>query len=360
MTTRYLALILIFIALQGSTCLDNKNVLQVNIYEMADAAFMKCNPYLQTAADHDCLLISNPQKRILRVFDATENQFILSPIGYSSLAVPVGSTPTSISTSKNKTFVLDVINADIYSIETKNQNGQAAFRKTDVTKAFKVPTGANRIFLTSSSELLIQVGANQIYRTNNQLTAWFTSSSTINHIAIDPQLKQLAIGTDTGFLLVDVASTAPTKVDVGGAIQRVAIGDNFALALMRDTNAVVVIQNNNIVGKATVSGRPLAAYIPQGNEDERNTSPANNKNPWAAILTASGDLQYIDLVTMKATDPASVSSKVVGVAGNSLGYPIKILGATIDNKRKMFLVYSRFIGSLIEGETEKIDLVALH
>ena len=97
-----------------------------------------------------------------------------------------------------------------------------------------------------------------------------------------------------------------------------------------------------------MSGPPMAAYVP-----DRGA----NVKPWAAVLTATGDLQYIDLKKLSVEKPTSVASKIAGLTPSSLGAPIKIIGTIIDKKRKMFLVYSHFIGSVDEGESAVITKI---
>ncbi len=406
-----LILVLLALVLQGSTCNDSNFVFPGNVDSISDAALVDCDAYLDAKFEgHQCLLLVNPFKRAVRIFDVTDNQFILAPVGYFPLAVSVGQIPMRVATlptlNLGKAFVLDTRLGQIFSINTKNDGQTSSFRSSKAEGGIDVDGGSQQITLAKSGENLwafvaasesakiqaISLDLKTGKESNPPTRFEFSSNSaSINTLVTDTNSKFLIAADNQGFSVFDIQST-PNKlkysVKTGLSVSKIIIGKigvktnsgegekTLILALLPSEKKAVLYELTDTetppLGSVELAGIPMAGYIPEG---ARQNCCENSPEPWAAILTDSGQLQYLNLQAIienrqskdgKKEDKIGATVSVVetaNVAASKTANPIAIIGASTQNEddkiiqRKMFLIYSNLILSLNEGDSKPIKRI---
>lgn len=382
MKKNLLILILAALALQGSTCKDSDFVFPGNIDSISDAALIDCDAYLdEKSHSHTCLLLTNPFKKSLRIFDVTDNQFVLAPIGYFPLAVTVGQIPMRIATlpqlNPGQAFVLDTEPGKIFPVNTKYAGKTPSFTSPKASDGIDVPAGSQHIALAKSVDTLWAFAASSgteiqaIPLHPETPSIQFSASSTINMLLADADSKFLWVATDKGIDVFDahsmsghLISSAKTEAPVAKVIVgKIIINqkeETVVLALLKNQKKALLFKfaENPLstLGSVELAGIPVVGYIPEGT---RQNCCNNNPEAWAAVLTDSGKLQYLNLQAIiedrkdKICATVLVSEKA-GVALSKTANPVAIIGASQKEannaaQRKMFLIYSNLILSLNEG-----------
>jgi hypothetical protein len=385
MKENLLILILAATMLQGSTCRDSDFIFPGNIDSVSDAALIDCDAYLdEKSQGHTCLLLTNPFKKSLRVFDITDNQFILAPIGYFPLAISVGQIPMRIATlpqlNLGKAFVLDTELGQIFPVFTRNKEKTPSFTSPQLAEGITVPAGSQHIALAKSEDTLwafvASSGSNQVEKLSLDSTKTRTQisvTSTVNVLLIDTD-SNLWIATDkeiSVFSPQSMYSNSIASIQTGAAVSKIVTGKIttnekkeiiVALALLKNEKKVLLLKFEGgsllPLGEATLVGTPLVGYIPEGT---RENCCNNSMEPWAAVLTDSGHMQYLNLQAIidKRIERDKIGATILvsekaNVSSSKTANPIAIIGATQKeannaNQRKMFLIYSNLILSINEG-----------
>lgn len=132
----------------GSSCLDSQTVLPGQLGSITDAVVAPCTPYTSTQDTHQCLFLSDLDHRAIKVFDISDNQFVLSPIGYFPLLIKAGQAPYLLANINGQVLIFDQIEQQTYEIPagfTKAQVTQNAWPQSTCTPA---PKNLNNALVT--------------------------------------------------------------------------------------------------------------------------------------------------------------------------------------------------------------------
>ncbi|MEI6790759.1 MAG: hypothetical protein WCK42_06230 [Myxococcaceae bacterium] len=329
--------------------------------QITDTALVSCVPYAKTEGTHQCLLLANPYQGVARIFDATDNQFILSPIGYFPLVVQVGQAPNKIATINNRIFTLDPINKAIYEIPTSfvspvtNIFNQLDFSPNDFV--LTLDTNKKIIAYVSQTDSLSKIAL----ETNDTPIIPFITKTKIDHLQISQNQKYLLVATGTDLVIVDLQKSAPNVVvDLKGASVASMTSDNdkVLLGLTDKTLVVIDLTTQKIVATSPVLEETAAAvYLPSTLPGTPNPC-CNGLTEWVGALLMNGKLQYWPYANQEFKTPQTVDLVLTaGVSSFTLTNPIQLLGVQVENQeqdglsceRRLFLVYSGAIFNTCEG-----------
>ena len=396
-------------------CPDNNPILLGSNYEISDAALVECEPYLKadpadpTGGKHTCLITTNPYKGILRVFDVTDNQFVLAPIGYLPLAVLLRSSPEKVASIDGSPWVAVLDSLDSLVRIVPSTNTPLAFSSPTQSFVIKKP-GASQLLLAKVQgkvqafvvlpEAQIQVavldpktGAMLADPTVTVLHK-LTKSGEIIDISIDPGGDYLWVAGETQAVVLDLKlnswseTVLPPDPKKPGAISKIVSGRKdlgsgpvpMALALSQDASrAFLYGADAAFLGGVDLTGKPAAAYIPAGKSD----TCCNGENTWAAVLTTLGDVQYL-LLDKIVADAKEESEKTfgkvlhlatqTGVLPKNVANTYKLLGGEVVTSplssssvggvnlicpRRMFFAFSGYLGSFCEGSSDNVNRIDL-
>lgn len=353
----------LWVLCSGSSCLDSQTVLPGQLGQITDTALVSCVPYAKTEGTHKCLLLANPYQGVVRIFDATDNQFILSPIGYFPLVVQVGQAPNKIATINNRIFTLDPIKKAIYEIPVSFISPiTTIFAQLDFSPSdFVLTTDSSKQIwaLVSASDMILRaipLGEGTPYQIK------LTCSPNILHV--DPSNNYLFIGCQDQFSIVQIknlpSTTSPTfSTSLAGSIQAIALDSQKALlALSNKTLIVVALSTGTTEATSPVLEETAAAvYLPSTLPGTPNPC-CNGITEWVGALLMNGKLQYWPYANQQFKTPQTLDIVLTaGVSSFTLTNPIQLLGVQVENQeqdglsceRRLFLVYSGAIFNTCEG-----------
>jgi|GEM_PF-5390477 len=122
--------------LMGANCSKAPPHLSSQLDHVSALAMVNCDTYLVQPGEtplsqRTCLVVANPLRPFMRAFDLSQNQFLLSPMGFSPLAVRANGLTTqlaSYSTSTQGTvFSYDANLAQLLAIDARNNGTQPSF-----------------------------------------------------------------------------------------------------------------------------------------------------------------------------------------------------------------------------------------
>lgn len=111
------------------SCSNNTPVLSTQLDHVVSGALLSCDPYPQESGEpvedpHTCLVLSNPLLPLLRVYNASQREFLLAPLGYSPLAVRLDGltikTASFDAPGRSYAFTLDANASTVSAINARN------------------------------------------------------------------------------------------------------------------------------------------------------------------------------------------------------------------------------------------------
>ncbi len=357
--------------LNGSSC-ENRIFLPGDLGKVSEAILVKCSPFEDQ--DHSCLVLNNPIKQQLRVFDITENQYLLAPIGYFPLAIKTGDYTARLASHSELPFVfaLDSPSGDIFVTSLKyashkqsfatpwriatEKNAQAIEMFQDSSKVFwaAVALPENKLKLIpidpSSGTKLASIDSKKI-----------DLPFSPDHIKASPDARYLVItkGNENTVAIIDANDLTKeiVTVDTQRKNSRIVTGgfdfgsgpEPLAVVLGQDSPTASLITLNDAKQIATVdfASNAIRAYFP----NNKSEVCCKNIKRWFAVATQRGKLMYIHLDKLKKDDLSQVLEKTqvelkgAKSIGKDAALPSAIVGGEVLIKN-----------SSIDNETEKITL----
>ncbi|MBH1988508.1 MAG: hypothetical protein I8H72_00555 [Myxococcaceae bacterium] len=351
----------------GSSCLDNRTVLPGQMGQIQDAAVISCNPYQENGVQHVCIVFSNPYQGSLKVFDASDNQFVLAPIAYFPLNILVGQAPSALAVYENQLFVLDPVKKAIFS----------------VSENFSSPAPQTSLPVDTSAEhFVIGIGADQkpyTYLTQGRTISLLPGAITvempqdITHLQWGPHQKSLLVVSGDSLYALDLDLHRIQTLPLGSSVRSLSNDGKklAALALSNQTVVLVALDPLSILATTpTLEANAGAVYLPSSVPGTPNTC-CHGSSSWLGILLVDGKLQYWPYTEngfSKNKDEVKIA-EATSLSPFVLANPIKLLGVSIANpgnhdlgcSRRLFLVYTGAIFHTCEGNTniqflDQIDL----
>lgn len=344
-------------------------------------ALVPCVPYRQTPETHQCLVLTNPDLGVTKVFDATDNQFVLSPIAYFPLVIEVGKGPNQIATLNNQIFTLDPIAQAIYKIPDTfispitTPTKSLDFAPNYFVLLFDLQTNPQPWALVSSSSNTILEAKALGQGTDFQIPI----PCSPDFLQINPTKTYLVIAcknqlymTQTKTLWASSPVWAPLSLPgpSTNSVRAMTLDSEKALLALTDKTLVVVNLANwkiESTQQAALEDIASAVYLPSTLSGTPSTCCNGEKN-WVGALLNNGKLQYWPYNNQQFNQaPQSVDIPIItGLAPFTLTNPVKLLGVQIDHpkqdglscERRLFLVCSGSLFNLCEGSAniKKVDL----
>lgn len=341
-----------------------------------------CKPYAQTENDHQCLLLASPYQAAVRVFDVTDNQFVLSPIAYFPLVIQVGEEPHKIATidqgSGPRIFTLDPVAKAIYEIPSnfispiKTITKDLGFSANDFVLATG-PDGKIVAFVLQSD-----TGITEVALEGQTLETPFSFTGPVNHFQINPTATYLLVTNGPQLIVVYLKGPAPKITPVNPAFPAsiasitsdatkalVALSDKTLMMVDLATATIESTLPTELKDKLTTAAAAL--YLPGSLPGEPSTC-CNGESNWVAALFQDGTLQYFpyDRENKIFKTPQVIDILLAtGVGSLTLTKPTKLLGASVLNpprdglgcERRLFLIYLGSIFNTCEGNSniKRID-----
>lgn len=259
--------------------------------QITDAVVAPCKPYKSTENTHQCLFLANPYQAAVKVFDITDNQFVLSPIGYFPLVIKAGTAPYLLVNSNENVLVFDQIEQKIYEIPedfTKAQVTQNAWPQSTCTSTPKNLNGASVLQVTCDA---------------NGKTLWALNN------------KTLVLDTGNG-----IEITAPLDTNAAAIYLPTSLAGTPSTCCNGEANWVGVLLTNGIL-----------QYWPYS----------------AGVFNANNTKQSIDLVLTTGVGSFTLTNppKLLGAQVQNTSQD------GLSCERRLFLVYSGTIFNTCEGSS---------
>ncbi|MDA0712886.1 MAG: hypothetical protein O2897_02740 [bacterium] len=413
---------IVFIALavlllQGSQC-GNEGTFPGNLGQVSDAAVVNCDAYPgEESKNHQCLVLASafPEKGFLRVFDITDNQFILAPIAYFPLAVQVPLPfslciiliPFRLAANKkidDQVFVLDALTKNVHVVPTKNNGSDSSFEsdKANAGLVFFSKPDFITALKTDTQKLLIGVSStglstSQVYDLGTKIINTLNWSSglgesRVNDLVFDQttvdqyERWNLYAATDKGISRLNFKNDKVTDWKTEDSIAKVVVGNatinlpgdgddsvsrTVVMALSQTNKKALIYILKNSDGnlynqnpfEVELVGIPLAGYV---HAESDKCCGKDYTGSWSAVLTASGSLQYIKLQNLvnyyeSKTKPGA---DTVELAQDFVSAPISVAekaGVSADKTGgavKMFGVEVKEINE-VSGKLEHVNKIIL-
>lgn len=349
-------IVLTLLLLQGAKC-GNEGVFPGNMGQVADAAVVDCDAYQNKESEgHKCLVLASsfPEQGFLRIFDITDNQFILSPIAYFPLAVHAGQTPIKLAANQkisDKIFVLDNKTKNVHAIATKNGVNTSSFQSVrngsgyafTSNPAFIASITTDKTASTEIKNILVgikngKLSTMEVYdldKSEFSTINWASSldNNYVNDSVVDQTFVNnlnnaiLYVATDKGISRYNFNDNQVSDWSVPASIGKVIIGRaNIKLASdtsdgvprtivmglsQKSNKAFIYIINNdgNLHNQnpyeVELGGIPFAGYI---HVEKEKCCGNNYAGAWGAALLSTGSLQYIKLQKVVDYYEAKVTS----------------------------------------------------
>jgi len=217
MYLRFLLLVSLGTMFLGA-CSGEEPNLYASLQRNGKAALVDCSPYSVQDELHSCLLLTNPLRGQMRVFDMTTKQYILGPTGYSPLIISLDKSTSNkgivdqvVAVSESSfAYALDSLNSEVITVRTR----------PSATEATTFVTPKQRISLTGN--VLAIAAARPAGSTNDfvltAMEATTPGESTLQEYSVDPS---------TGALrkLGESPATRPT---IKGVVQKLVVDETYA------------------------------------------------------------------------------------------------------------------------------------
>lgn len=325
----------------GSSCLDSQTVLPGQIGQISDAAVVSCKAYPQAESTHQCLILTNPYQAAVKVFDITDNQFILSPIAYFPLVIKVGLAPNKVVVAGDQIFTLDPVDKKIYIIpgdfKSPVTNALPALDASYAAFAITLEAGQPKTHLSEPGDtnLLVTPDQKHLLRTNKATLS-----------IEDPKTSQLLLKRDFLSTIASIAADSTQAV--------IGLTDKTLVIIELPSGKDIVTMSPDLKNKQTAIA--AAVYMPSGNFE----TCCNGEKQWVAALMMDGTLQYWPYADGVFKEPQKYNIQLTtGVGAFALTNPVKLLGAigsgaggdALGCERRLFLIYSGAIFNTCEGNS---------
>ena len=356
-----LLLIALWVLCSGSSCLDNQTVLTGQLGQITDVQALPCVPYPTQAETHACLLLSNPYQGTIKIFDASDNQFVLSPIGYFSLVIEVGQSPYQMAVINHRIFTLDPIAQAIYEVPSHFIS--------PITKPLKKLDFSPQLFaLATNTEGQIiayvsQTGSlSQLSLETDSPPVSLPLSGEITQLQVTPDQKYLLVGIEKQLFILDPQSTDTLHtVSLTASITSMSSDATQILLGLSDKTLVVLDLQT---GRTQIQSPALeevasAVYLPSTLSGTPSTC-CNGEPNWVAALLMNGKLQYWPYANQQFKAPQNIDiALTTGVADFTLTNPLGLVGVSVNHpkqdglscERRLFLVYEGIILNTCEGSS---------
>ena len=330
--------------------------------QITDAAVFSCVPYTQTTGAHQCLILTNPYQGTAKIFDVTDNQFVLSPIGYFPLVVKVGQAPSKMAAINNRIFTLDPVAQAIYEIPT-------SFVSPFSNNPIPVGFSANDFALATDAQGKIVAfvsrteGLTQIALEGQALPQGFSLPGPIDLFEINLTRSFLLVAHGTTLTVVDLLhADAQKTLSLTASVASMTSDSTKALLALTDKTLIMVdLANAKIESTAPAKLDAIAGavYLPSNLPGTPSTC-CNGEASWVGALLMNGTLQYWPYANQTFKTPQSVDIVLTtGVGSFALTNPTKLLGGDVQNpvqdglscERRLFLIYSGSIFNTCEGNS---------
>lgn len=346
----------------GSSCLDNQTILPGQLGQISDAVLTPCNPYQEQGVTHQCLILANPYLNSLKIFDATDNQFVLSPIGYFPLVLQAGNTPYWLATQNNRTFSLDPVLKQIFEIPGKFISPVITpilnidFSPSHFTIAINASNQVTAFLAKTepSSNALVQMPGGQAIQFN----------APIEHLQLTGDQKSILVVEGLNFHVIDASSFTISKtLSMPVSVRHISQSPGkVGIALTNKTVSVIDQTSWSIEAtSAQLEANPAAIYFPSSLPGKINTC-CNGQPGWLGVLLVNGKLLFMPYENQSFPGLAPEVIDVATVAGVSpyvLTNPLKLLGVQVPNpgndalgcERRLMLVYEGSLFNVCEGSS---------
>lgn len=368
---RFVVSLLALIAISGGSCDGAPPVLSPHLDHLSAGALLDCDAYLDKPdapplQQRTCLVLANPLRPNLRVFDMSEGRFLLAPIGYAPLGVRIDGMTTQLVSLNDPTsgfvFGLDANARQLFAINARNRSIVPSFSAAATSerlsllrlpqKIFSVARGVfgdPRVLVTYSD------GSMQLNVFNEPALTWSLGTTTaglgtVIDSAYDPVsglvarlvsngTNSIVIANATGQVLVNFADIP----DVGAA--KVALGTMITegveaphLLIMKQNEAKLRVLRLNMSDSSIALDKTLSlsksatqAYFP-GTGPEVLGLQGGDKN-WISVGTDDGLIYFLTSANIVGPEPESpryltLDSGQIAGAMNGRGL-VQILGGGV-------------------------------
>ncbi len=335
----------------GSSCLDSNTVLPGHLGQITDGVTVPCRPYPKNPKNHQCLLLANPYQGLARVFDMTDNQYVLSPIGYLPLAVRMGIFPQRLSSSAGRVFALDSASRAIYEIP-----GSFVSPLKTVFKALNYTP--DQFVVVSEKMALVSDIQGNLYQeplpTGNSVIV--ANVSGVSQIGLDLTAKYVWV-LSGGSLRRAAVDTLQFSEIASGGINVVIMNGTQAWVARSDKTFSLHDSSLQNTPSVLLEAPGVAIYLPQS----VSGTPAKccqGKENWVAVLMANGKLRYYPFEDNQFGEPQTIDiANITGVSSYAFTNPVKLMGAQLEGfgddafgcARRLYIVYSGGLFGSCEG-----------
>ncbi len=334
----------------GSSCLDNNTVLPGQLGQITDAVSVPCTPYPKDPKNHQCLLLANPYQGLARVFDMTNNQYVLSPIGYLPLAVRMGIFPQRLSSAAGRVFALDSASRAIYEIPGSFVSPlKTVFKTLNYAPDQFVVVSDKLAFVLDSEGKLHQ----EPLPTGDSVIVQNVSG--ISQMGLDLTGKYLWV-LSGGLLKRSMLPNGDFK-PVGTAGINVVAMDGEKLWTANAKELFFEDLSTKLGVSAALEAPGVAIYLPQSVPGTPAICCGKEKS-WVAVLMANGKLRYYPFEKNQFGEPQTIDiAGITGVSSYAFTNPVKLIGAELEGfgddafgcARRLYIVYSGGLFGSCEG-----------
>lgn len=398
------------LCLMGSNCSKPPQYLSTQLDHISSATLVPCDAYALGAngeklSQRTCLVIANPIRPLLRVYDVSQSQFLLSPIGYSPLGVRVpGLTSQVISYDRpfvGFVFALDANVSQLTAINTRNQvDGPVSFTSAAVRPTLSFDQRPLKVFVANpkgpGNALILASYRDGTLRTsefddvNGTFSALQTQAtslqSTIHDAVYDAESGLIAFlvedGATRNVVVRKAIDTNPnptteTISDVGfvklafGMIKTSTTASPHVLLMRQDASILRTIRLNSDTlvkeedKEIKLQNSLAAAYIPTGIKEVC----CGGAKEWISAASDDGFLYFLPTSDLITSDSEKVFTATASIAktfnlpvgslrglASVIGGDIQILtgeeapkNRAICWRQQFFIFSSGFVAGICEG-----------
>jgi hypothetical protein len=405
--------------LMGSNCSQSPQFLSTQLDHISAASLVTCDPYgkpegAPALSQRTCLVIANPFNPFLRVYDVSQIQFLLSPTGYSRLAVRANGMTTQLSsydtTDNAFVFALDAnlrkvatINArnsvngsdsfsgalpGLLALEDKplktfvaNPKGPGAPQMLAIYRDGTIQTSLYDVVVSRFGALdpqptsLVATVADAVYDADTGLVALLTTANGQNDVVI-----RKAVDANPNTATLTLANVGNVKLGLG-LFKSTATAMPHVLLMKQDEarlrtvrfDATTLVSGPGDDNTIKLSDVVVAAYIPTGADKQ---ALANGTKDWVSVGADDGTFFYLPTIdlfstadkifttTLSVAKTVNMPPKALSGLTQILGGDVIVLGAGEAPKdravcfRQMFFVFSSgFASSICEGNLNLPTLI---
>lgn len=413
---KILICVLVFPFVLGSNCSENTPVLASELEQISAGALVTCDPYLPkdelpTLQPRTCLLLANPMRPVLRVFDVSEDKYLLSPIGYSPLGVRLdGMTKQMVSFENSENniglvFALDSNLFGVSALNARNVGATASFSSSNALAALPSTFRPHRIhmapdalgnpqllttfedvaslWLTPYDASILSYGTPQVLPevlAGETVDSAYDSSSGLlaQVVMVAPNTNSVIVrqivGGASNYVINNVSDVGNVKVAIGQTVTNDILAPHL-LIMKQDTPKVRVIRLNTTTfqgdtdNEITLAASAAHAYFPAG---PSKATCCQGATDWVSLGTQGGLVYYLTSEDLLSTEANKVFLSIdVGRAANAsnlvqiLGGDVRVLTGeqAVKDKnvcpRQMFFLFATgAVANVCEGNIGGVSVIA--